>query len=569
MSYQSPDAGGFDDAQGGFATPAAPGLLSPGMTDPRVRSFTAAILDPNLVAQFGEDAVKQAGISGLVPPPEDLDRVALFAPPPISGDWPGFQWLDITGEPDAKLPDGSYRDPTWADVQKAGTLIGRPDLDGEAVKSCLAWWRQAYALGPLPEDEQGVDDPRSSSWNWPLAHGQTSTDNFIRRIYFWGFGKDGRLYKHMQVQKSDGFGNWHIFNQYGQNLTFVWNGSQWLAGWDFGDWFTQNKVTIVKGLQLAVTAVIMCIPFASAAVGAVAGVLFGVSNFGLSIGVATAIGSAVAAQQAFIAAMTAIAKGDLGEAFKYFSNMVTDLGSVPVNGDAKLFPPEFTAFVQNPAVQGLAKVVEQAKAGDINSIVKKAAELGGSVVKMGTAEIYAARSLVSPELIPWFDRAAREGGAALARRGSVPWYAIGVHDFGTAIGTLADPITVTGVRAPKAIPKPLDYDTMTLAELESQYAQSLANYPKVAATAYGQSHPAFLAKYQDNINQLKVAIDVRKNPNILVQQGGGGATLTFAQALALSKKNATQAPAPVAVTAPASPLPIAVGGGLLALLFFL
>ena len=554
----APDAQGFDspDAAGGFATPAAPGILPPGYTDPRVRSFTQAILDPNLVAIHGVEAVRQLGISGLVPPPEDLDRVALFAPPPINGAWSVFAWLDMTKEP--PRADGSYRDPTWADVQSAGSVIGRPDLNDVAVRSSLAWWRQAYAAGPLPEDEQGIDDPRSDSYAWPSNR---ADPNMYRRIFFWGYGKDGRLYKHMQLQKQDGFGNWRIFNKWGQNLTFVWNGSQWLAGWDAGDWFTQNKKAIISGVQLAVTAVVACIPFAGAAVAGIAATLFGVSQFGLSLGVTTAIAGAVAAQQTFMIGMQAIAKGDMGAAFKAFAEMAGDLGGIPITGDPKLIPTEFKEFASNPAIQSIAKVMAGAGTGDPSALMAKAAELGGVVVKVGQAEIIEARKLIPQEVRPFFDRAVREGGQALQRK--VPWYAEGTHTLGMVMGTLANPQTA-GVHAPRVIQK-VDDSNFTLAQLEKELADTIATYDRVAATAYGLSHPAFLAQYQQNIAELQVRIAIKKNPNIAVSQGGGGATMTLAQALAASSK-----PQPVSqVSTPSAKLAAPIAGGLLALLFFL
>lgn len=454
---------------GGFATPAKPGLLPPGYTDPRVRSFTKGVPDPALVAQYGFDAVTQIGVLGLVPVDEDLNRVAIFVPPPLN--WPGsqFTWLDTT--PSGPLPDGSYREPTWADVQRAGTAIGRPDLDALAVKSSIAWWRQAYALGPLPEDEQELDVEGSETWNWPPGtEGDTlSGPQMIRRIYFWGYGKDGKLYKHMQLQK--GRSTFAIYNKWGQDLTFVFRpeSGQWIAGWDFGDWFTQNKEAIVKGIQLAVTAAMMCIPFANAAVGVVGGLLFGATQYGLSLGTAAAIGAAVTAQQAFVAGMTAVAKGDLGEAFKYFSNMATSLAKVPVNGAPQILPAEFQQFVQNPAIQAMAKTVQAVGTGDINALVQKGAELAkAAAIKVGQEEVWQARALVPGNLKPWFDIAVAKGGAALAQRvdmlGKAAWYAAGVHDFGTTIGAMANPASVLGIRAPRSLP----VDPRMYASIEAQ-----------------------------------------------------------------------------------------------------
>jgi hypothetical protein len=540
------------DAQGGFATPAAPTLLPPGMTDPRTRSFTSAILDPNLVAQYGEAAVRQLGIAGLVAPPSDLDRVALFTPPPIN--WPGayFGWLD--------RGDGS--DPTWADVQNAGSAIGRPDLDALAVKGALAWWRQAYALGPLPEDEQGIDDPRSASWDWPTK----GTDNIYRKIYFWGFGKDGRLYQHMQLQKADFLGDFHVFNQYGQNLTFVkQNDGQWIAGWDFGDWFVQNRKAIISAAQLGMTAILACVPFAGAAVAAIASTVFGVTSFGLSLGLTTAISAAVTAQQAFIAGCMAIAKGDAGAAFKYFSDMATALGNVPITGDAKLIPPEFASFMKEPGVQALSKVIGAAGTGDPSALVSKAAELGRTAIQIGKAEIDSARKLVPDHLRPWFDQALKEGGAALGRK--APWYAQGVHTFGIVMGTLQDPQTA-GIRAPRTVTPsaPVDLDTMTLAQLEAELVKEQASYDHAAATFYGQTHPALLAILQSNIDKVKQAIAIKKNPAIQAQQIGGAAYQSFLAYRAAHPDYGPQKPGQASIGAAATP---AVAGGILALLFFL
>jgi hypothetical protein len=440
---------------GGFATPSAPGVLAPGTTDPRVRAFTAAILDPDLVAKYGADAVAQLGYAGLVPPEEDLDRVALFTPPPIN--WPGqyYQWLDPTTWPDGQLPDGSYRDPTWADVQLAGTRIGRPDLDALAVKSSLAWWRQAYALGPLPEDQQYPDTEGSETWNWPgtasfhgIQTGGNGEPQVVREIYFWGFGKDGKLYQHMQLQKNGWWNTFFIYNKWGQDLTFVKQNGQWIAGWDFGDWFTQNKQIIIADLELATSAILMCLPFANAAAGFIAGTLFGISQFGLSIGVAAAISAAETAQQAFIAGMIAVAKGDLSAAYKYFANMVASLDKVPIPGSPDSIPNQLKEFVASTPVKQLAAVIKETGDGDPSVLVKKAIEMGkAKLVSLAPADLFEARKMIPEQLRPWFDRATKEGASALSRI-DVPWYAKGVHDFGTVLGTIANPST-GGVHAPR------------------------------------------------------------------------------------------------------------------------
>lgn len=447
---------------GGFATPAKPILLDPGTTDPRVRSFTNAIPDPDLVAQYGFDAVQMIGVAGMVPPPEDLDRVALFAPPPISGEWSVFTWpagpmaasKAQVGQTAQSVDDA--RDATWADIQNAGTAIGRPDLNALAVKSSLAWWRQAYALGPLPEDEQGVDEPGSVSYGWSPG-GYAFDPDYYRRIYFWGFGKDGKLYQHMQLQKGiDPARGWIIFNKWGEDLTFVWNGSQWTAGWDFGDWFTQNKVSIVAGLQLAVTAAFAMVPVANAAIGIIASTVFGITSYGLSAGLTAAMASALTAQQFFISGMLAIAKGDINAAFSAFTQMAKNLSNVPIPSSGATVPPELQALVSNPAVKSLAKVVEATGgSGDINVIVQKSAELAkAGVIKFGQQELAQARTLVPPSLQPWFDMAAQKGAMALGDRvnalGSAAWYAGGVYDFGTAMGTLANPESA-GVHATRQV----------------------------------------------------------------------------------------------------------------------
>lgn len=413
---------------GGFATPAKPGLFEPGTTDPRTRSFTAAILDPALVAQYGEEQVKQLSYAGLVPPPEDLDRVALFAPPPIN--WPGgtFSWLDTTS--DGPLPDGSYRDPTWQDVEKAGTKIGRPDLDALATRSSLAWWRHAYALGPLPDDTETVDLPGSSSYNWPEGDPSRwfqTVPNLRRDIYFWGFGKDGRLYKHLQVQKQDSNGVWHIFNQWGQDLTFVWQPEthQWIAGFDFGDWATQHKQDIISGLQIGMQIAMSVIPVVSAvnvAAGAIGATFFGVSQLGLSVSTQATLSAltlALSAQRAFIEAMTALAGGDFGQALSKFGLMAGNLSKMTI--DTSQVSQAFDKIAKSDAFKAYAKLVGAEQTTDVGILVNKGKEYvakvqalkakGDQILQGGTDAYKQARELLPEQLRGDFDRWVSEGTA--------------------------------------------------------------------------------------------------------------------------------------------------------------
>jgi hypothetical protein len=302
-----------------------------------------------------------------------------------------------------------------------------------------------------------------------------------------------------------------------------------------------------------------------------ASVLFGVTNFGLSIGMAAAISSAVAAQQAFIAGCVAIAKGDLGAAFKYFSELGSDLGNVPITGDAKEIAKSFSDLVSQSGVKALAQVVAEAGTGDITALVSKAALLGGVALPVGSKEIFETRALIPEQLRPWYDRAVKEGGAALAR--SVPWYAQGTHMLGVVMGTLQNPNSA-GIHAPRghggvgvAVQKPLDQ--MTVAELQATLANANANYARIAQTIYAKTHPAFLAAYEAEIAKIKVALDVKLHPYVLAGQGGGGGTMSLTQALAASKKSATSPGSPAPASALAEPVAPVVAGGILALLFFL
>jgi len=502
------------DAAGGFGTPASPTVLPPGVQDPRTRSFTASMLDPVLVAKYGEEAVRGIGYSGLVPPPEDLDRVAIFSAPPI--DWPGnmFQW---PGGP--SLVSGIY--PKWSDIQTAGqTELGRPDLDAVAVKGAIGWWRQAFALGPLPEDSEGEAVNGSVAYDWPRVG-----DNRERRIYFWGFGKDGRLYKHMQVQKFDtSEKRFRIFNKWSQDLTFVYkdNPPRWEAGWDFGDWLTQNKMTISTAIQLAAAAILTVVSLGAAAAGNVA--------------LATSIGLATAAQRAFVSGMTGLATGNWDQALQSFIAVTQNMAKLPITAEgAPKIPEELKQLAENPALKSFASIVKDAQSSEVGQLIQRAVELARTKqVTISPNDVAAAKALVPAELQIWFDRAFNLGAGAPAQRGAVPWYALPTYDFATVLGTAANP-PQQGSRSVVIQTGP------DLRTLEQQLADAIA----IAKIFCDKGRPE-CAYAQSKVEELKASVERAKTMQVL------------------TPKTAT---APILPSGAA--VPVAVGGGLLALLFFL
>lgn len=402
------------DARGGFATPAAPQLLPPGATDPRVRAFTKSIVDPqwtnNPQWQALPDGEKQ-NIIYRIPPPEDLDRVALFAPPA-----PGYNAFTWPGG-----PGGGEDDPSWANIVALG--------DG-AVKSSLSWWRQALALGPLPEDDEYTEtETREPSYGWPK-----NGTNRTRKIYFWGYGKDGKLYQHMQLQKQDSFDNWKIFNQWGQNLTFVkQSDGRWVAGWDFGDWFTQNKLGITAGIQIVFQALVTALSLGTAAPGT-------------ALATAATVGAVLAANQALQGVFTGIATGDWNAALASMIKMATDLASVPEVKAALDKNKDIADFVKSEPVQTVGKITAGMKwPPTLQEMVNRAGVLAKDI-PITPDLLKTARAQVPDQMRVWFDVAYQKGKDAVSDRvnGLVPWYAQGTWDYAATLGAFVDAKTYYG-----------------------------------------------------------------------------------------------------------------------------
>lgn len=454
------------DARGGFATPASPGVLPPGYTDPRVRAFTRSILDPKWEGNPEWKALPEGEKQNLIyqiPPSEDLDRVALFAPPAPGYNgftWPGGVGLNVDG-----------REGTWADIAALG--------EG-AVKSSLAWWRQAVALGPLPEDDEYLEtEARDPSFNWPKGG-----TNRTRKIYFWGYGKDGRLYQHMQLQKQDSFDNWKIFNQWAQNLTYVKDpvSGKWIAGWDFGDWFTQNKVTITAGIQIAFQAIVTVLSLGTAAPGT-------------ALSTAATVGAVFAANQALGAAMTGIATGDWGKALESIYKMASDLASVPEVKAALAENKDLAAFVKSEPVQTIGKITAGMKwPPTLEDMVKRAGILAKDI-PITPDLLKAARDQVPDTQKIWFDVAFQKGKDAVADRvaGLVPWYAQGTWDYAATLGAFVDAKTYFGnVVKSGAYEKQLTV-AQTLAMLKQSVSQNAAqSWRQVLNQNAGIRAPKFL-----------------------------------------------------------------------------
>lgn len=384
---------------GGFATQAQPNLWAPGSMDPRIRSFT----------KIGE--MKQVGplVQVPTPPAEDLDRIALM-----------FAMLDGGGTHSAHdfgEWDGYTHVPKWTDLgpddQSTATLI----------------WAQAVALGTLPEDTQS-DTPTSLEWaNWPEPNQPE------RRVYLWVWvPQNKKLYKHMQVQKRDSKGAWHVFNKWGQNLTFVWRPeiNAWQAGWDLGDWFVQNARDIAMGIQMAVYAVIS------------------VMTLGAGSSVAAAAGAAFAAQKAMVAGMQAIVTGDLGKAALSFVSVATNIeaagkaGGVDLGGKlADAVPDAVRDLANSNAMKSLASVLGDAASaakqiGDLKlpDFFKSAAALAPNLTTPTEAELAQARDTVPEHLRVWFDFGLRDARNRNADTAGVPWYATSAYAIGAVLGEI-------------------------------------------------------------------------------------------------------------------------------------
>lgn len=396
--------------------------MPPGTQDPRTRAFTKTIVDPKWAADPKWQALPEAqrnDLAFMLPPEEDLDRIALFAPPAPGHSWyswpGGIEQASISGPlgTPAKTHD-DRRDATWNDIVALG-----PDV----VKACLAWWRQAVALGPLPEDDEtDEEDDRSSSYNWPCAG-----CNRKRYIYFWGFGKDGRLYKHLQVQKKDSSDRWQIFNKWGTNLTFVWRPSegQWIAGFDVGDWFTQNKMAVAAGIQIACQAIITVVSLGTAAPGTV-------------LATAATLSAVFAANQALGAAMTGIATGNWDAALASVYKMGAALADVPEVKEAIGKSQEMKDFLSSEPMRAVAKVTAGMKwPPSPEDLVRRAGELAFQI-PMGVDFLKKARESMPDNVRPFFDMAWSKGKAAVEVRAKVPWYGQGAWDFGMMMGALAD-----------------------------------------------------------------------------------------------------------------------------------
>lgn len=395
------------DAGGGFATPASPTILPAGAQDPRTRAFTEVVMDPAYVSNPNDpfDGLKRE--LAKRPPDEDLDRIALFAPPA-----PGFTAYTWPGGVAAK-PDGT--DATWADIEALGQ---------GAVDSSLGWWRQAVALGPLPEDDEyDEEETREPSYNWPC-----SGCNRTRKIYFWGYGKDGKLFKQMQLQKKDSFDNWRIFNKWGQNLTYVFHPDKgtWEAGFDFGDWFVQNRMKVIAGIQVAFQAVVMALSFGTAAPGTVLSTMATTSAI-------------LASQNALQGALNGIASGNFDAALSSIYNMGAALANIPEIKDAVAKSKDLQDFLKSEPMQVMAKVTDGMKfPPKPEDVLKRAAQLADQLGGLSPDLLKTARSQVPDQLLPFFDMAWHKGSKAIIDRAKIPWYAQGVYDFGAVLGTVAE-----------------------------------------------------------------------------------------------------------------------------------
>ena len=430
------------------------GLLPPGYQDVRTRIFTFDGGDP-VLAQ---------------PRDEDLNRIALFAPI-FPGYWDGVSPVDFKARGSnyglfmnaLAAGGGGYDDGIWAEkrwinnvlTDSPGFIVDPPwnwgtveRLGPDGPKLALAWWRQALALGGLPEDEEFFTGPSHPAYDWP-----TKGSNQARQIYFWRFDNDesgkaptGKLKKVMQLQKFDVTdGHWRVFNKWGHDLTFEWDPTkeQWTAGFDFGRWWVDHRGDIANAVTFAASALIT------------------VLSFGTGAGVGAAIGAALAAQSACIEGMKKLVSGDIGGAWGSFQKMAGNLSQIPISADGAMqIPKELTNLIANDAFKEFSKVVAFANTTDPSKLIRKAWELGGAgklftevnpltkeIERVAATKVMGqAKALIEPQLRAFFNKGSIESLAADFGRGTIPWYAQSAFDFGATMSSAAVASTLTDVQ---------------------------------------------------------------------------------------------------------------------------
>lgn len=481
----APDASGLDDspdAAGGYGTPARPELWGPGMTEPAARFLPSAPRMTIQVAPFPQAPPVSVEV------PADLEaRDALVR-------------LGVV-----KLARG-FGPQSWADL-----LRDYGDVGAFAASVQL---RRMLPFGNLLEDCEFQDEPGQPWFGWPGGN-----DHATRQVFAWALGPDA-VYQHMQVQKFDGAAKrWRIFNQWGQDLTFVRPapGAAWSAGWDAGDWTAQHAREIAQAFATALQA------------------LMTVMSFGAGSAAMAATAAGQAAAYAFSSGMKAIITGDWSAAIGDFLKMAGSLAALDNATGHELskklsenVPDAMKDLANSDAVKGIAGLVADTQSSDVFKLVERAQAIGkqlATVTDAGIAQMRAKMAEASPSAGPYFDRGVAAGLNLSVPdvRGSVPWYALGAFDAGASLGAI----------------------------VQAQRVQVVS------------------AGVRGLMRQQAAAAAFATAPAAVAPMGGGGALA--GGAIAFRRFKPMTAPAPVVGATPVSGgAAVAVGGaGLLALLFFL
>lgn len=434
-------------------------VLRPGFCDPRVRAFTKT--------QGGE------------PPTEDLDRIALlsaldfsfsFKAPP--GAWDAVTWETLSLDR-AWILGGAYQGPKGTQHAK-DVALQMNDREG-AQHLVLELWDQLVSLGPLPEDAE-LDARSGDPWfDWP-----DKGKNRTRLIYFWQFKKDSTVEKCMQVQKYDpdaddgagGRGAWRIFNQWGEDLTYVYkpNERAWVAGFDLGEWFRENTTAIITAAQLAMSVLEVAITFGAAAPGVAAANL-------------ATLAAAQAAQKAAIEGMKSMAQEDAAGAAKAFGEAGAALAAnAPIADALAKTGAQIENLVGRGTVSQFAKLVAEAKSFELDAILEKARAIGGSMPQISSFVLDQALAQLPPESVIWFrwGRDAAKAGDALDLLEHVPFYGRSPFSYGAALGALelAQEHSIVEAMDPEA--------TMTWRQALARSQQAVTPQHDLAALSYRQ-----------------------------------------------------------------------------------
>jgi hypothetical protein len=205
-----------------------------------------------------------------------------------NGNWNGYE----------DFPIGNIRNLVFQGLTggKPGTRSG---WSKEFIRDhFLLWYRRAKKLAALPDDSEYDGRGPTQIGDWPEPGPQKT------RLVYWiedwtqSINRDPRTL--LQISRySISNKRWYIYNQWGQDLTYVRdskNINSWTSGFDLGTWISQNANTLAMTFQAIIQAIASVMSLGAASIGLVAG-------------------TAVALMQAGIEFFHALGKGEPGAMF--------------------------------------------------------------------------------------------------------------------------------------------------------------------------------------------------------------------------------------------------------------